>query len=113
MPDVRCLRTHWSGSPSCLPCSTGRSAHLDPFPAALGDIQVTPARHSFLDGEPFHRRYLEQDCADERCDRIDLPIRIEGVEVIVLDVERYPILVEVVDDLEGFEGIASQTTAMI
>ena len=87
----------------------GWSAHLDPIPAALGDIQVTTACHPFLDGQSFHRRYLEQDSADERCDRIDLPIRVEGVEVVVLNVEGDPILVEVVDDFEGFERVPSQT----
>ena len=86
----------------------GWSAHLDPFPAALGDIQVTTARHTLLDSQPLHRRYLEENCADERCDRIDLAVGVEGVEVVVLNVEGDPILVEVVDDFEGFERVSPE-----
>ena len=65
--------------------------------------------HPFLDGQSLHTGYLEQDSTDERGDRIDLPIRIEGVEIVVLDVEGDPILVEVVDDLQCLEGITPQT----
>lgn len=41
------------------------SAHLDTLPAALGDVLVTTARHTLLDSQPLHRRYLEENCADE------------------------------------------------
>ena len=36
-----------------------RSAHLDPFPTASGDVLVTTARHPFLDGQSIHTGYLE------------------------------------------------------
>ena len=54
----------------------GRSAHLDPFPTASGDVLIPAAFHPLLDGQSLHTGYLEQDSTDERGDRIDLPIRI-------------------------------------
>ena len=56
-----------------------RSAHLDPFFAALGDVLVTATCHPLLDGQPLHRGDFEQDGADEGCDRIDLAVNASKV----------------------------------
>jgi len=37
----------------------GWSAHLDSFPAALGDVLVTATRHPLLDGQSLYTGYLE------------------------------------------------------
>ena len=86
-----------------------RSSHLDPFPAAFCDVLIPAAFHPLLDGLPLHRGNFEQDGTDKRCDGIDLAVFVEGVEVVILDVERYTVLVEVVDDLECLERIPPQT----
>ena len=62
------------------------TAHLDTFPAALGDVLVTTTCHPFRDGQPFHRGDFEQDGADEGCDGIDLAVGVEGLKVVVLDI---------------------------
>ncbi|MBQ7750122.1 MAG: hypothetical protein IJR77_02740 [Bacteroidales bacterium] len=39
-------------------------------------------------------------------------IGVEGVEVVVFDVKGDPVLVEVVDNFEGFERVPSQTVSI-
>ena len=46
---------------------------------------------------------------DEGCDGIDLAVGVEGLKVIILDKEADSVLVEALDDLQGFEGVTTKT----
>ena len=87
----------------------GGTAHFDPSFAALGYVLVTTAGHPFLDGQSFHRSDFKQDGADERGHRIHLTVGAEGLKVVVLDIQADPVLVEALNDFEGFEGITTET----
>lgn len=91
-----------------LPIGCG-TAHLDSFPAALGDVLVSAARHPFRDGQPLHRSDFKQDGADKGCDGIDLAVGVESLKVVILHIETDPMLVEALYDLEGLEGVTTET----